>query len=383
MIDAGDYKVVITGINNYTGTSEVEYSISSYVTNFVAVVTDNNKVYNKQVQKAQVQVTGASSTLIEGRDYNVVYYMNDTYTTRTNTSSTLGSANEEGGAPRNAGTYYIGIEGIGNYRGSSSKATFVILPKPISDDEIQFTEITDQTYTGSNIKPQVILAWGVGLVEDEDFEVSYSNNKEIGTAKITINGLGNYSESRTEYFEIVPISEGEISLVLSDDSFVYDGQEKEPLTAVKYTVGDNTTTLSEDQYDVEYTNNINRGTATVTVTLKDIYEGTKSETFEITAYDLADCDLTIDPLNGTYNGKKHNVTVTVKAGDLLLVQGTDYTLNTPTNMKDAGEYDITISAVAEGNYKGTQTGTYTIYKYGIESGDSLLLDFANGKSTYK
>ena len=61
--------------------------------------------------------------LVEGTDYKVVYYVNNLYTTKTNTSRELCGAEEEGGAPRNAGTYYIGVEGIGNYTGSSSRAT--------------------------------------------------------------------------------------------------------------------------------------------------------------------------------------------------------------------------------------------------------------------
>ncbi len=383
LVDVGRYKIVITGINNYTGTTEKEYEISSYVTSFVAIVSDNNKVYNKQVQKAQVQVTGSSTTLEEGRDYKVVYYINNSYTTKTNTSFELGGAIEEGGAPRNARTYYIEVEGIGNYTGSSSRATFVINPKPISDAEIQFTNITNQTYTGSNIEPQVILAWGTGLVEGTDYTITYANNKEIGTAEITIEGIGNYSESRKESFEIVPISNGVIGITLSQDSFVYDGNVKTPEVTVTYTVDGDTKTLTTNDYDVEFVNSVDRGTATVYVTLKDKYSGSSSATFEITAYDLEDANLVIEPTSSTYNGKKQNVTVSVYAGDTLLVQGTDYTLTVPEEMKNAGEYNISVSAVANGNYTGTKAGTYIINKYGVETADTLMLEFSNGKTTYK
>ena len=42
------------------------------------------------------------------------------------------------------------------------------------------------------------------LVKGQDYTVSYSNNKEIGKACITINGTGKFSSSQKIYFNIVP-----------------------------------------------------------------------------------------------------------------------------------------------------------------------------------
>ena len=384
LINVGRYKMIVTGINNYTGTHEHEYRISSYVTNFIAEVTDNNKEYNKQIQTAQIVVRNGENLLEAGRDYVVVYYTNNSYTIKTNTSANLGGAAEEGGAPRNAGIYYIKVEGAGNYQGSSSKATFVINPKPISDDAIQFTDITDQTYTGSAITPQVILAWGgVTLAEDTDYAISYSDNIEVGTAKVTITGNGNYTGTREEEFEVVPIAQGTINIELSQDTYVYDGEDKEPSVTVTYTLDNVTTVLTSGDYDCVYTTNRNKGTATVTVTLKGIYSGTESKNFTILPFDLEDASITIQPEEGTYTGKNQNADVVVKVGDTLLVKGTDYTLTEPAQMKDSGTYTYTIKAIAESNYTGRNSVDYTINKYGIESDDTLLLDFNNGKNNYK
>jgi len=62
----------------------------------------------------------------------------------------------------------------------------------------------------------------------------------------------------------------------------YDGAEKKPEVVV--TLGD--ATLTADDYDVEYSDNVKVGTATVTVTGKGSYTGTATGTFLITFKDV-------------------------------------------------------------------------------------------------
>ncbi len=58
-------------------------------------------------------------------------------------------------------------------------------------------------YTGSNIisKPEVRLNGRI-LVENTDYTLSYSNNKKIGTAVVTVTGIGRYSGSKSVTFKI-------------------------------------------------------------------------------------------------------------------------------------------------------------------------------------
>ena len=64
--------------------------------------------------------------------------------------------------------------------------------------------IVDQTYTGYDIRPSVSVWLNGGyLYEGRDYTLTYSNNRNIGTASVTINGIGNYYGSRTVYFRIV------------------------------------------------------------------------------------------------------------------------------------------------------------------------------------
>ncbi len=63
--------------------------------------------------------------------------------------------------------------------------------------------IPTQYYKGKALTPAVTVTYGgKGLVKDKDYKAVYSNNKNIGTAKVVISGIGNYTGSVTKTFKI-------------------------------------------------------------------------------------------------------------------------------------------------------------------------------------
>jgi len=65
-------------------------------------------------------------------------------------------------------------------------------------------EIPDQIYTGSAVTPDVSLTNGTYKLEKgKDYVLEYMNNIEIGTGIITITGIGNYSGSKIQAFNII------------------------------------------------------------------------------------------------------------------------------------------------------------------------------------
>lgn len=76
------------------------------------------------------------------------------------------------------------------------------------------SDVGSKEYTGSAIKPSVTVTLdGKTLKLNEDYTISYSNNTSIGTANITINGIGNYTGTKTTNFKIVPTQVSNVSLV--------------------------------------------------------------------------------------------------------------------------------------------------------------------------
>ena len=98
------------------------------------------------------------------------------------------------------GTAYITVKGKGMY-------TFEVVKKfnicyNIAD--MVSDAIADQMYTGEEVKPDVVIKNGVAvLVKDIDYTLSYTNNKALGTAIVTITGKGKYAGMKIQSFNIV------------------------------------------------------------------------------------------------------------------------------------------------------------------------------------
>ena len=61
----------------------------------------------------------------------------------------------------------------------------------------------NQIYTGIALTPEVVVTLGdKTLVKDTDYEVAYTDNTDIGTATVTVKGIGNYTDEATGRFEV-------------------------------------------------------------------------------------------------------------------------------------------------------------------------------------
>ena len=78
----------------------------------------------------------------------------------------------------------------------------------IAKQSLKLADITlensSYTYTGTEIKPKVtkVTVGGKTLIETKDYIVSYSDNVNAGTAKVTITGAGNYTGKKEKTFTI-------------------------------------------------------------------------------------------------------------------------------------------------------------------------------------
>lgn len=109
-------------------------------------------------------------------------------------------------------TYYkssYGWNSIG-YAGRI-KAYTVLQEKEDTEQKIdistaQHNTISPVSFTGQELCPQVNLTINSQtLIKNIDYTILYKNNKNVGTAEIIINGIGNYIGSLKIEFEILPI----------------------------------------------------------------------------------------------------------------------------------------------------------------------------------
>ena len=140
-----------------------------------------------------------------------------------------------------------------------AKQKITVNPKALTANMVQ--SIASQPYTGSAIEPTVTVNVGnKTLTAGTDYTVTYKDNTDVGTAKVIVTGKGNYTGSVETKFNITAKALT-ASMVWDIAAQTYTGSPIVP----ELTVKDGETALSKDtDYTVEYQNNLNAATATVT-----------------------------------------------------------------------------------------------------------------------
>lgn len=140
----------------------------------------DNQIYKADKIVPDPSVTMSGKLLEKGKDY--------TLTCKNNIDVGLAS---------------VKIVGKGEYEGSVSK-TFNILARPIEDTEVIVNPVRDKVYTGSPLTPSLAIEHnGNQLIKGRDYDLTYSDNTEVGVASISIKGKGNYTGSKTITFKIL------------------------------------------------------------------------------------------------------------------------------------------------------------------------------------
>lgn len=137
---------------------------------------------------------------------------------------------------------------------------------------------------------------------------------------------------------------------------VYDGKKKlQP--GKDYTAGYRNNTKANDA------SNSSKAPAVV-VKGKGNYAGTETATFKITAVDLSDGSISVEDMTTAYNKKVQKKTPVLTYNGRKLAKNRDFTVSYPGTepgaYKEAGVYEILLTAKADGNFSGTRTVAYTI-----------------------
>ena len=156
--------------------------------------------YDGKAKKPGVTVKLNGKTLKNGTDYTVSYSNNT-----------------------KVGTAKVTITGKGNYTGSVSK-TFKIKN---NFKKATVSGISTKAFTGKNITQSITVKYnGKTLKNGTDYTVSYSSNKNIGTATVKITGKGSYTGTITKTFKINPAKQEIQKLTAKSKAFFVDWAQK-------------------------------------------------------------------------------------------------------------------------------------------------------------
>lgn len=256
------------------------------------------------------------------------------------------------------GTAYVYVTGIGTYSGSNAQATFRIVTPTVANATI--TTIPDQAYTGNPIYPPITVYESNRMLQQGvDYDVTYYNNTNMGTATVTITGRGTYSGTKSTTFRITGQNLNTATIDAIPDQ-IYTGSYISPTVTVRL---NNVLLIQNVDYTVSYQNNRNVGTATVRVTGKGNYSGTRTTTFRILDRDLTYA--TIGSIsNQRYTGSEVRPEITVTLGGTKLQQYVDYTVSYQNNRQPG---TATVIVTGAGSYRGSKSTTFKITQASLSS----------------
>lgn len=174
---------------------------------------------------------------------------------------------------------FDGCDSLTIYCVENSYAHGYALSKGIPVSTFIIDAIPNQVYTGKEIEPKVnVKVSDKKLTENTDFTVKYSDNVNVGTAKVLVSGKGVYKVlASVANFTIITKDIANI-VVAPIENQAYTGAEINPELVI--TNGEQILTEGVD-YTVTYKNNTEVGTATAEITGIGNYSGKTSVTFEI------------------------------------------------------------------------------------------------------
>lgn len=362
-INVGTANVRVTGKENgnYSGTIDKSFTITASEIDIegdntftVALATSGQTfTFNGSPQTPAIVVKSGDTELTKDTHYSVTY-LNNT----------------------NAGTATIRVDGIGNYRGTKT-LNFTINPKSLTAAMVTLSDIPT-TYNAQLQKPTVSVADGA-IMTTSDYAVTNDGGTDVNTYSVTVVGQTNYTGTITKTYTISPLSISTANVTLASNSYTYSGAENRP-AVTSVIVGP--LTLPTTGYGVEYSGNINVGTATATVTGSGNFTDSKSVNFTITPKDVSADMITLSPETFVYDGSAHKPTVTVKDGETTLAVTTNYTIDI-TNTSDVsvgasggtevGNYRVKITGI--GNYTGTAYKQYSIATKDANTQFSVILGY--------
>lgn len=367
--------VIITGKGKYEGyTTQATFTIMPKNLSHVDIKAENVSVeYTGSVQKVRPTVLDGTRALVSNVDYTLEY---------TDTAA---------GAYKDAGTYKVKITGKGNYSGT--RYVYITISRRILMEEVSISVPSSVRFNNGHdytsekdieaCKPAVTVKYGgASLIENVDYTLSYSDNTQVGTGKVTVKGMGSYIGNRTVFFTITGTDMTGVSASgILDQEYTGSGITQKNITLTDKSKN----TLREGlDYTVSYKNNVETGKASVIFTGKNAYTGTLTKTFTIRAYNIFQNEQIYEPENAgrqsalqtalvsdtvEYDKAGAGPQVQVMFKGELLKEGTDYKISYRNNTvvtEDNTSQKPVVVITGTGRFTGEITKEYTITKKSLK-----------------
>ena len=326
---------------------EVSFKYESYT------YTGREITPDRRSGKDEVTVTLDGETLVKDKDYTISYENNIDIGFETARLTVAGTGDHTGkkdvpftikpATPRITGISTSNDSIRAEWSTSKGALGYQILYARDSafTRDVHSTTVTDRNYVNLSNIPKAGERWFVkvrAFITDD--------GTVLGTR------FGSYSASRS-----ITVKGNIKKVTIPSLNYSYKGREIMPTVTVRDTLGQKLVNGTDYTYTIK--NNVEVGTASITVKGKGKYQGTVIKNFNVVPNDLSDNRATIPALRYIYAGYPVKPKPTLKIGGEKLVRDRDYYV-TYHNNDQAGTATVSLTGI--GNYKGTTSRVFTLVK---------------------
>lgn len=346
LVNVGTASAVVTGTGNLTGTLKRKFTITA-ADLYDCDITLSGDSFSETGKEIEPEVTAkfGEKLLQKDKDFTVEYTNNI-----------------------KPGKAKVFICGKGNYEGEVER-TFMIVKKSIANEDNTGNdtqsykiedckiEIADANiiYDGKSKKPKVTVSHNEKtLKENQDYTVTYDNNKNAGMAKITVSGKGIYTGAVSKTFEI---ARANATIVASSKTVTMSSSKKQNIADTVITDG-KVSYKTSDSKTVKISGNkfiaLKPGKAVITISAKQgqNYNSLSNVKITITVRPTNTANLTVKSSN------KGQIKVSWKA--VKSISGYQIQYSTYANMKNAKKVTAKSKATSAAINKMTSKKNYYI-----------------------
>lgn len=376
-------KITITGIGDYKGEKKIYFDITKKNLGDSDIrIKDIETIYTGKLQKIKSSLVRNGKKLTLNKDYQLIF------------------DDSAVDAYKAAGEYTVRVvPGTnGNYQGELSYKITIRDMIPVS--KLTISPIKNQPYSedvsGNTIpctpKPTVKYK-GKLLQENKDYKLEYTSNDKIGTAKVYMIGIGEYTGKRAVSFQVTGTSISDIKVNDFKKTMDYTGDGKpieQSVTVTKKVNGQAKTLIEGKDYIISYPNqkNTEPGTAKMVITGIRYYCGKVTKQFTIRQLDIQKAD------DSMFYAADIGTTPYMKGGSKpqpviyfdydkdgahepeLLVKGVDYSLSYRNHTKLSAKVDDskkpTVIVKGKGRFKGKKEIRFEITPAKLTGGTTMF-----------
>ena len=355
---SGDCWVTITGgspgtLNRYGGTGDkIQGSTHLYSTTLPYGYDRNNFTNFVYRDGSNWKFGGNTATALNGNTLTIASGQTATVDSGKTLSGTIvnnGTINvKNGGTLSGTVTNNGTIWGYGNISGVTNSSSGKTIKKVTASG----TNVTFNDSAWQNNKTNYDDAYNATLTAASGYALPASVTVKVGgttlaesaytynasTGALSIPSAKITTDTTVSASAPLNLSDSANRFTLEKAEYTYTGSAITPALMV------NGVKANANNYTAEYSDNTNVGTATVTVTGKNSYTGSKVLTFKILPANISEATVTLgDSL--TYNGATQTQTVkSVTVNGITLTEGIDYTISGNTGM-NVGNYTLKITGI--------------------------------------